>query len=232
MMPVSAPQDVGAAVVSRPRARICSRSPTRGTASRCHPLLFDKRFTDGVPHDTPEVIHAFLVKRYTEYIATHLSGIAGDEIDHRVAREASADFAAHLYAAGMGEHARRRSGDCCCGAKTCKAVPRASHSSRRAPAFALGAIGLTSGPAAVLPKVARSNITAAMVPARSNSITKRIARGLARPATRAPPRARRRPTSSCRARRRASNAITRARMRPRRAASSATPITTGATKSR
>ncbi len=37
----------------------------------CHPLLFDKRFTDSVPHDTPEVIHVFLAKRYTEYIATH-----------------------------------------------------------------------------------------------------------------------------------------------------------------
>lgn len=37
----------------------------------CHPLLFDKRFTDSVPHDTPEVIHTFLVKRYTDYIATH-----------------------------------------------------------------------------------------------------------------------------------------------------------------
>jgi hypothetical protein len=37
----------------------------------CHPLLFDKRFTDSVPHDTPKVIHAFLVKRYTKYIATH-----------------------------------------------------------------------------------------------------------------------------------------------------------------
>jgi predicted CXXCH cytochrome family protein len=37
----------------------------------CHPLLFDKRFADSVPHDTPEVIHAFLVKRYTDYIATH-----------------------------------------------------------------------------------------------------------------------------------------------------------------
>ena len=37
----------------------------------CHPLLFDKRFTDSVPHDTPQVIHAFLVKRYTDYVATH-----------------------------------------------------------------------------------------------------------------------------------------------------------------
>jgi len=37
----------------------------------CHLLTFDKRFDDGVPHDTPEVVHAFLVKRFQNYIATH-----------------------------------------------------------------------------------------------------------------------------------------------------------------
>ena len=37
----------------------------------CHGLQFDKRFTDGVPHDTPGVIHAFLVQRFQQYIATH-----------------------------------------------------------------------------------------------------------------------------------------------------------------
>lgn len=37
----------------------------------CHVLLFDKRFTDPVPHDKPEVVHKFLVERYTQYIATH-----------------------------------------------------------------------------------------------------------------------------------------------------------------
>ncbi len=43
-----------------------------GTAcGSCHLLTFDKRFDDGVPHDKPEVVHAFLVKRYTEYIAAH-----------------------------------------------------------------------------------------------------------------------------------------------------------------
>jgi hypothetical protein len=37
----------------------------------CHLLAFDKRFDDGVPHDKPEVIHAFLVKTFRGYIAAH-----------------------------------------------------------------------------------------------------------------------------------------------------------------
>jgi len=37
----------------------------------CHLLTFDKRFDEGVPHDKPEVVHAFLVKRFAAYIAAH-----------------------------------------------------------------------------------------------------------------------------------------------------------------
>lgn len=37
----------------------------------CHLLTFDKRFDEGVPHDTPEVVHAFLLKKFGEYIAAH-----------------------------------------------------------------------------------------------------------------------------------------------------------------
>jgi hypothetical protein len=37
----------------------------------CHLLTFDKRFEDGVPHDKPEVVHAFLTKRFQQYIAAH-----------------------------------------------------------------------------------------------------------------------------------------------------------------
>jgi hypothetical protein len=37
----------------------------------CHLLAFDKRFEDGVPHDKPEVVHAFVVKKFTAYIAAH-----------------------------------------------------------------------------------------------------------------------------------------------------------------
>jgi len=37
----------------------------------CHLLTFDKRFNEGVPHDTPEVVHAYIVKKLTAYIAAH-----------------------------------------------------------------------------------------------------------------------------------------------------------------
>jgi hypothetical protein len=37
----------------------------------CHGLQFDKRFTEGVPHDTPEVIHAFLTQKFQQYVAAH-----------------------------------------------------------------------------------------------------------------------------------------------------------------
>ncbi len=39
----------------------------------CHLLTFDKRFDDGVPHDKPEVVHAFLVRKFAAYIAAHSS---------------------------------------------------------------------------------------------------------------------------------------------------------------
>jgi len=37
----------------------------------CHLLTFDKRFDEGVPHDKPELVHAFLLKKFEQYIATH-----------------------------------------------------------------------------------------------------------------------------------------------------------------
>jgi hypothetical protein len=38
----------------------------------CHLLHFDKHFGDEqVPHDKPQVIHTFLLKRFAEYAATH-----------------------------------------------------------------------------------------------------------------------------------------------------------------
>jgi len=42
----------------------------------CHTLQFDKRFgNDQVPHDKPEVVHAFLMKRFGEYIAAHPAAV-------------------------------------------------------------------------------------------------------------------------------------------------------------
>ncbi len=41
------------------------------TCAACHTLQFDKRLTDSVPHDTPEVIHPFVVAKLQAYIAAH-----------------------------------------------------------------------------------------------------------------------------------------------------------------
>ena len=37
----------------------------------CHGLQFDARFQESAPHDTPEVIHAFLVQKFQQYIPSH-----------------------------------------------------------------------------------------------------------------------------------------------------------------
>lgn len=37
----------------------------------CHLLTFDRRFDFGVPHDKPEVVYAFVVKQFQEYIRAH-----------------------------------------------------------------------------------------------------------------------------------------------------------------
>jgi len=39
--------------------------------SGCHSLAFDKRFAEGVPHDKPEVVRAFLIQKFQQYIAAH-----------------------------------------------------------------------------------------------------------------------------------------------------------------
>jgi hypothetical protein len=51
----------------------------------CHLLTYDKRFDDGVPHDKPEVVHAFLLKRFQDYIAAHPSEV-------RMVRDPSRDL--------------------------------------------------------------------------------------------------------------------------------------------
>jgi hypothetical protein len=42
----------------------------------CHTLQFDKRFgNEQVPHDKPEIVRVFLVKRFGEYIAAHPAAV-------------------------------------------------------------------------------------------------------------------------------------------------------------
>jgi hypothetical protein len=37
----------------------------------CHLLTFDKRFEEGVPHDRLDIVHAYVVKKFSDYIAAH-----------------------------------------------------------------------------------------------------------------------------------------------------------------
>ena len=43
------------------------------SCAACHLLSFDKRFSEDVPHDQPEIIHAFLVQKFQEYAVSHPS---------------------------------------------------------------------------------------------------------------------------------------------------------------
>ena len=51
----------------------------------CHLLTFDKRFDEGAPHDKPDVVHAFLIAKFTQYIAAHPAEV-------RVVREPDRDL--------------------------------------------------------------------------------------------------------------------------------------------
>jgi hypothetical protein len=51
----------------------------------CHLLAFDQHFDEGVPHDKPEVVHAFLLKKFQDYISAHPA-------DVRVVRDPSRDL--------------------------------------------------------------------------------------------------------------------------------------------
>ncbi|MGD0930474.1 MAG: hypothetical protein ABR902_07480 [Candidatus Korobacteraceae bacterium] len=62
---------------ANPRAYMARIRYTEQCAG-CHikDLQFDKRFDEAAPHDKPEVVQAFLIKKYTEYIAAHPGAVS------------------------------------------------------------------------------------------------------------------------------------------------------------
>jgi hypothetical protein len=47
-------------------------APTYASACQnCHTLQFDSHFSESVPHDAPEVVHEFIVRKLTDYIRQH-----------------------------------------------------------------------------------------------------------------------------------------------------------------
>jgi hypothetical protein len=72
-------------VVSTPSRAYMAPATYARTCAACHSLQFDKRLPDAVPHDTPEVIHPFVVAKLEAYIAAHPA-------DLRVPRDPSRDL--------------------------------------------------------------------------------------------------------------------------------------------
>lgn len=144
---VSATQMAGPPSRSSARAYMQPIAYTKHCVN-CHPLLFDKRFTDSVPHDTPDVIHAFLVKRYTDYIATHPAELR--EAKSTIALPAKpVPISPRIYTPQEWVNTRVAEAEELLWGKTCKEC----HALSFAPSQPLA-----------LPKVAKSNITVRWFP--------------------------------------------------------------------
>jgi hypothetical protein len=107
----------------------------------CHTLQFDKRFgNEQTPHDKPEIVHAFLQKRFGEYIAAHPAAVYEVEPPPREIPERIRPLRVARSASEWVEF-RVEDAEWLLWTKTCKQC----HT-----------LNATSGP---LPEVAKSNIT-------------------------------------------------------------------------
>jgi hypothetical protein len=125
----------------------------------CHSLAFDKRFDEGVPHDTPEVVHTFVVKKFQQYIATHPAEV-------RVVREPSRDLTGKPLPPEMrvltpAQWVNERVADAeeLLWRKTCNQCHTVAFSKAGAEAEARGA-----APNGMLPTIAKANVTLLWMP--------------------------------------------------------------------
>jgi hypothetical protein len=133
----------------------------------CHLLAFDKRFDEGAPHDEPEVVHAFLKRKFQDYIAAHPSEL-------RVAREPSRDLTGkplrpefRVLTAAQWVTERTADAELLLWRKTCKqchaiGFPNKNHSARIPQSISGNDLPTASGTA--LPHVERANITLRWLP--------------------------------------------------------------------
>jgi hypothetical protein len=116
-----------------PHSHVSSRAlmsiPTyAGTCMPCHALTVDDQISDPVPHDKPEVVHQFLEKNLTAYIASHPGDLGKDGAPRNAAAWVQSRIAADEKTL-MGETCRR------------------CHAFQPAEAFAVSAIVPTKVPA-------------------------------------------------------------------------------------
>jgi len=86
----------------------------------CHSLAFDRRFDAGVPHDRPEVVHAFLVKTFGGYIAAHPGELQETHDSARDLTGKPVTAAVRVYTANEWVGARIKDAEELLWRKTCK----------------------------------------------------------------------------------------------------------------
>jgi hypothetical protein len=133
-------------ITSESRAYMAPATYAQNCAA-CHSLQFDKRITDAVPHDTPEVIHPFIVAKFQADIATHPSElrVARDPRRDLPEKPISAEYRSLTPAQWVAE--RTAEAEQLLWRKTCKQC----HT-------------LIIADGAALPKIAPSNVTALYMP--------------------------------------------------------------------
>jgi hypothetical protein len=144
-LPANGPQnELNAAALSR---AYMAPATYAQTCAACHSLQFDKRLTDAVPHDKPEVIHPFVIAKLQAYVAEHPA-------DLRVPRDPTRDLPEkpipadyRLLTPPQWVAERTAEDEQLLWRKTCKQC----HT-------------LTTDEGAPLPKIAPSNITARYMP--------------------------------------------------------------------
>jgi len=152
-MPVSAPAAAPAPLV---KADLYAPDPSRAlmtmpkfteSCSACHLLQFDKRFAEQVPHDKPDVVHAFVVKKFETYIAAHPAELREQPEEERRLPSRPAPPAARVVTPAQWVAERTKEAESLLWGKTC----RQCH-----------AITITEGQP--LPKVADANYTLRWLP--------------------------------------------------------------------
>ena len=117
------------------------------SCAACHLLQFDKRLPDQVPHDKPEVVHAFVVKQFEMYIANHPAELREQTEGERRLPSRPAPPAARVLTPAQWVAERTKEAEKLLWGKTC----RQCH-----------AIDITEGQP--LPKIAASNYTLRWLP--------------------------------------------------------------------
>ena len=87
------------------------------SCASCHLLSFDKHFNEGVPHDKPEVVRAFLKKKFQEYADGHPSELRSSRDPDRDLTGKPLEPRTRILLPRSGSRSEPRMPNDCCGAR-------------------------------------------------------------------------------------------------------------------